>query len=486
MSWDEEDVRIDRAAAAKSFHAFVRRAWVHLEAEPFVDGWHLRLLCDELEEWVRMPSARLVLNQPPGTMKSLLCCVFLPAWVWTWWPEARWIFTAYDQKFSSRDGGKTMELTSSDWYRARWPKAATRHDDAERDFSNSAGGSRFATSMTAGALGRHAHFIVADDPLKPVDAFGRRAVTRTEVEECLSNWKSSFARAALPGARKLIVMQRLHQDDLAAYCIRRGYRHVRLVMRAEEAGCPEARYAHVCVEDPRSPGELLWPERMDEAFVADLSHEMGAQVAAAQLQQRPSPLGGGYFHRATFRYWRGGLSVKSGVLHQSWDLTFGSKSSTASWVVGQLWWSQGAKRRLVDRVRGRFDFIETVGLMRGKAEHELWGLATGKLVEKKANGAAVIDTLHREVSGLIAIPQPGEVLPSKESRWNSVQPQFEAGDVEFPHPEQAPWEPEFEELLLGCGSGFDDDGDTLAQYLRYVQFGSSYRRGLAVLQSGAR
>lgn len=486
MTWDEEDVRLDRAASAKSFHAFVRRAWAEVDQEPYVDGDHLRLSCHELEQWAREEGSRLVWNVPPQTGKSLLACVLLPSWIWTWWPEARFVSTSYEKDFAKRDGGKTLALCSGDWYRARWPKAACKRDDATGNFTNVSGGFRFATSMEAGALGRHGHFLVADDPLKPVDAFGRRAVNHVEVDECLDRWRSSFARAVLPGGRKLVVMQRLHSNDLAGYCVREGYRHARFPMRAEPGKCPVS-VPHRCIEGDREDGELLWPERFDEEAVQELEHEMGPFVAAAQLQQRPSPLVGGFFRRDLFRYWDGMPGPKSGgTWAQSWDLTFGSKTSSASWVSGQLWHRIGSRSQLIDRVRARWTFLETVNVMLEKSRDALWGRAIAKVVEKKANGAAVMEVLESEVPGLVPWPEVGRAKPSKESCWNSVQPFYQAANVEHPPPDRYPWVRDYEERLVGCGGGDNDDADATAQMLLYLHDGSGYLRGLAVLQSGAR
>ena len=73
-----------RAAAENSLIEFTRQAWHIVEPQAeFKDNWHLHLIADYLENLYDDPEASdLVINVPPGCMKSLLTSVMFPAWVW--------------------------------------------------------------------------------------------------------------------------------------------------------------------------------------------------------------------------------------------------------------------------------------------------------------------------------------------------------------------------------------------------------------------
>ncbi len=117
---------------------------------------------------------------------------------------------------------------------------------------------------------------------------------------------------------------------------------------------------------------------------------------------------------------------------QSWDLSFGTTESYSSFVVGSVYGKKGANIYLLDRARGRWTFPETVAQIRAMAAK--WP-TPAKLIEKKANGQPVIDTLKNEIYGIIPVIPDG----SKESRLSSVLPLYEAGNVFYPPIDKAPW-----------------------------------------------
>ena len=152
--------------------------------------------------------------------------------------------------------------------------------------------------------------------------------------------------------------------------------------------------------------------------------------------------------------------MPSGQVFTSWDLTFKSGENT-DWVVGQVWQHDGAVLRLLDQARGRWSFTATCQHMQQLAAR--WPQATAHLVEDKANGPAVIDALHSNITGLVPVqPQGG-----KESRANVVQPLVEAGNVHLPGYE--PWCGDLiEELAAFPNATHDDQVDALTQALTWA------------------
>jgi predicted phage terminase large subunit-like protein len=281
-------------------------------------------------------------------------------------------------------------------------------------------------------------------------------------------------------AAKVVVMQRCHQQDLSGHLLEQGgWEH--LCLPAEYEGPP-------CVTvigwaDPRTEhGELLWPERFGRREIDDLKRSLGSYAAAGQLQQRPSPAGGGVFKRHWFRYWQPrGMDLPPVVVRmpdgsqqsiaaievprlvgdqlQSWDCAF-KDLETSDYVVGQVWGRVGALYFLGDQVRGRMDFpatLEAVRQLSGK-----WPKTVAKLIEDKANGSAVIQMLAREIPGILPVnPEGGKV-----ARAAAVSPLIEAGNVYLPHPAYAPWINDFiEECAAFPNGAHDDQVDAMTQAL---------------------
>src|SRR5262249_48659701 len=99
-----------RRTARQSFHDFVRQAWAHVEAAPFIGGWHVGALCEHLQAVTAGQILKLVINIPPGMGKSLITCVFWPAWEWLNNPSVRWFFASYDIRLSTRDSVRCRTL----------------------------------------------------------------------------------------------------------------------------------------------------------------------------------------------------------------------------------------------------------------------------------------------------------------------------------------------------------------------------------------
>jgi len=250
--------RVTRDLLSRSLHDFVRRAWPVVEpARPFVDNWHLGVLCEHLQAVSMRQIRRLVVNVPPGTMKSLLVCVFWPAWSWTHAAHTKWIFASYGDPPAKRDSGRTRRLLESKWYRELWGDL-WKPQPTEwgiQKFSNDRAGFRYYTTVGGPVTGEHADIQVVDDPIKPLEVTGSAAVARHTLETCATWWNETMStRVADPatGAR-VIVMQRLHANDLAGQMLRTGdYDHLCLPMHGTRLQCPEADVAHPCSLDRRA------------------------------------------------------------------------------------------------------------------------------------------------------------------------------------------------------------------------------------------
>jgi len=217
----------DRQRAEESLHQFVQKAWHVVEpATEYIDGWHIKAICDHLAAVSDGRIRDLLINIPPRHMKSLTVAVFWPCWVWTTRPGTRWLFSSYAQQLSTRDSVKCRRLIQSPWYRSNWGDAFTlTPDQNQKDrFENSRGGHRLATSVDGSNTGEGADIIVCDDPHNTREA--RSELRRENVRIWWDEVMSTRLNNPNTGAR-VIVMQRLHEADLAGHVLAKGgYEHL--------------------------------------------------------------------------------------------------------------------------------------------------------------------------------------------------------------------------------------------------------------------
>jgi predicted phage terminase large subunit-like protein len=219
--------------------------------------------------------------------------------------------------------------------------------------------------------------------------------------------------------------------------------------------------------------------------VVKLERELGPTAAAAQLQQRPVPVGGLIFQRDWFQSFciegcllphvHHTLPKQWDSLIQSWDFAF-KGSEDSDFVVGQIWGRKGTDFYLLDQFRERTDFPGSLKAI--KAMTAKWPRALAKLVEDKANGSAVVDTLKKDIRGIIPVePQGGKV-----ARANATAPLYAAKNVWHPDPIRCPWVVEHQNELIGFPKGRHDDSvDASSQALSYLNLSAT--RFLAAMEA---
>ena len=294
--------KVDRELATRSFREFVRQAWSIIEPlTPFVPGWHIDAIIDYLEAVTRGEIRNLLINVPPRHMKSLLVSVLWPAWEWIQHPQRRWLFSSYASSLSIRDSVKCRMLIESPWYQSFWGDryALAGDQNTKTRFDNNRSGYRIATSVGGAATGEGGDRIVCDDPHNVQEA------ESDSIRQATVEWFNVVMSTRVNDPRtaaKVVVMQRCHQKDLSGHLLEQGgWEH--LCLPAEYEDPP--RVISVRFPDPRVvPGELLWAERFGAEEIANLKVSLGSYAAAGQLQQRPSPAGGGMIKRPWFRFWQ--------------------------------------------------------------------------------------------------------------------------------------------------------------------------------------
>lgn len=474
----------------RGLYGFAELAWPIVEGGPFVPGWHLEEAAAHLQAVSRKECLRLVINQPPGTTKSLMTSCFWNAWEWTERPTTTFIYASYDQSLVNRDGERVIKLLQSDWYQARWGRLLNPNSKyAVSDFANYAGGWRFSTSVAGKVTGRHADIQCVDDPIKPIDVQG---TSRNAIERVSTWWRSTMAsRMRDPKTgRRVVLMQRLDADDLAGECVAAGYHHLRLPMRYEaDEPCRTAWGGDRRTEE----GELLCPDRFPEATVRSLETEMGPDISSAQLQQRPSRKGGQIFRQEYWRYWHpsdpdmgvpppdvGGLQI------QSWDMAF-KKLQDTDYVCGMVLWDWHGAIYLMHLINERLSFTESVQAVKDMSAQ--WPHTYNKLIEDKANGPAVEDQLKNELFGVTLVSPKG----GKLGRAWAAQPILARPTgkpprpgLYIPHPSVYPWVGPFKKQAESFPRAANDDMvDALTQGINALrEHGDGFSEAMRKLREG--
>lgn len=285
----------------QSLYGFVVEAWPILEPKtPFVHGWVIKAICDHLEaittgRFVKMGLNNwLIINVPPGMMKSLLVSVFWPAWEWgpAGMAHLRYVTTSYSEDYATRDSRKMRDLVESEWYQSLWGSTVQLTRRGEGDIANTARGERKAISFMSLTGGRGERLLI-DDPISAEQAESDADMKKAKriTTETVPSRQNDLQTSAI-----VIIMQRLHENDPTGIMLELGigYIHLMLPMEFEE----DRRCFTPIFTDPRvDEGELLFPERFPAPAVAKLKIPLGTYGTAGQLQQRPSPRGGLMFKR---------------------------------------------------------------------------------------------------------------------------------------------------------------------------------------------
>jgi len=309
---DQTIFDIEKADAEESLAEFIRQAWHIIEpGAPYVHGWHIDMICDHLEaitDGVELedgtPYNRLLINVPPGTMKSLITNVFWPSWEWgpRNQPHLRYVCAAHKvENLSSRDSRRMRQLITSEWYIRRWgDRVKLAKDQNEKlNFVNNATGFRIATAITS-LTGIRGDRVIIDDP-HSVDSAASQAMREGEVTTFLEAIPSRLNSPMFSAI--VVIMQRLHEEDVSGVILDKqlGYDHIMLPMRYDPI---RAFRTKLGVADPRTEdGELLFPERFPMEVVERDERAMGSFATAGQFQQIPKAKGGNIIDEKWWQLW---------------------------------------------------------------------------------------------------------------------------------------------------------------------------------------
>lgn len=411
--------------------------------------WYHDLLCKKLDDLLARKINKLMVFMPPQRGKSELVSRRLPAYALGRNPSLKIAACSYSADLSEKFNREVQRIIDSEAYKRIFPDTYFGKSKTMSLFEIAKYGGEYRSVGVMGPLtGNKVDLGIIDDPIKD-----RLEAQSETFRNRLWEWYLDvFCTRLHNESVQLITMTRWHEDDLAG----------RLLSKEGEKwdvlSLPELREDMDNADDPRQIGEPLWPERHSLESVMDIK-SMSERTFISMYQQRPSAAEGNIVKESMIRYYVALPTISKVV--QSWDCAF-EDQKTSDYVACTVWGISGNNFYLLYMTRGKWDFVETVRQI--KHVCQLFPMTSEKLIERKANGHAIIQFLQGEVQGII----PCDPKEGKEARLYASSFVFEAGNVYFPA--SMPWVKDvISELLVFPNGKNDDIVDTITQFiLRYV------------------
>lgn len=450
--------RLLRALLRRDLSAFTQKVFATLEpGTPYAPNWHLDHLAWQLTRVMRGEIRRLIINVPPRSGKSITVSVALPLFVLGHDPKRRIICVSHTEDLARKFSVDRRTVAQSLWYHRLFPDmgiAGPRPRDLE--LRTTQFGSCFAAGVGGAVLGRGADLIVVDDPIKALDALSR--AERRRVTEFYDNTLLTRLNDKRTGA-VVIVMQRLHEDDLVGHVLARDdWEMVSLPAIATENS------VHRLSDDAddvhsRRLGDVLHPEREPLTVLEQMRRAQGSLTFQAQYQQAPLPPGGNVIRREWLRFYDSEPERFERIL-VSWD-TASTLGEASDWSVGTVWGSIGLDFYLLDVWRDRVEAPELRRAIVSLSEH--WE-ADATVVEDTELARALVQDLRRTGTARPLLQRP---IFDKEARLLAQAARFESGQVHLPS--EAPWLADYMHELLAFPNGrHDDQVDATSQALHWL------------------
>jgi len=400
---------------------------------------------------------RLIVTLPPRHLKSIIFSVALPAFLLGLDPTKRIICVSYSNELAVKHANDFRAVLDSYWYQRIFPNTkVSRQKDTQTETMTASRGFRMATSLGGTITGRGAHLIILDDPQKPEEALSE--AQRNHAAQWFDTTLQSRLDSKLHGAL-VLVMQRLHQDDLVGRVLEKGgWHHLKIAAIAEQDERiqlgPRRTYlrkANTVIDPGHEPLEALQREKQ----------RIGSLNFSAQYQQEPIPLEGNLIKRDWIReYDTVPTYTSTDTLIISVDTAMKGEQ-ISDFSVATVWLVRNETCYLINLWRARVDFpkLKRVILsLRAKYPQATF------LIEDKGSGTSVIQELRVSNIGVVAIISEGD----KVTRCAAISAQFEAGCVLLP--KSAPWLDELKLELLGFPNTKNDDQvDSVTQALLWIR-----------------
>lgn len=429
---------------------------------------YIELMASKLEACRLGKIKRLIINLPPRYLKSHCASVSFPTWLLGHAPGKKVICASYGQELANKLALDSRRLMMSPMYQSIFSTRLSPEKRATDDFRTTAQGGRMATSVGGALTGMGADFLIIDDPQKPDEA-----LSDVQRKKCI-DWFENTLRSRLNSKTDgciILIMQRLHQNDLAGHLIEQGGWEVLSFPAIAETD--EMHQIHNPLLKhrvlTRKAGEVLHHERETKEMLENTRELIGAYHFFSQYQQNPIPKEGVMVKDEWLQYYDEPpqMSERSIVI-QSWDTAVKSGdmndfSVCTTWAV-----TRNGHYYLIHVYRKKLQYPE---LRRAVIDLCNQHKPRHVLIEDKSSGSQLIQDLEKELGAKIKAFMPLSGT-TKAERLNSITDLFEGGKVFLP--KKAHWLHDYRsELTSFPGAKHDDQVDSTSQALTHLKNSNS-------------
>lgn len=467
IDYTELALRVVADECRKHFFYFVQTFWDVIIKERPVFNWHIPYLCEELEMLSdcivhRQPKPYdLIINIPPGTTKSTIVTIMWPVWLWTLDPTIRIITNSYSGGLSLEHATKSKDIILSDKFQRLFPNIQIRRDKSgKQNYENTETGFRYATSTGATITGFHAHVIINDDPQNPKQAESdQMRIQANEHTKTLSSRKVDKANTPV-----VTIMQRLHEDDVTGYLLKKKGENIRhICLPAED--CDDVKPSDLRA---RYVDGLLDPVRLSRAVLDEAKTDLGSRGYAGQYGQSPVAAGGNIIKEAWFKR-ISQAEFKALRFHEpmhffldsAYDEQQAKSDNDPSGIIATC--RIGNNVYVTNAKKVWKDFPDLIAFLPEFLYANDYTGESSLRIEPKANGKSIVQVLERETTlNVTETPTPTD---SKAVRLHAVSPKIECGRCWLV---EGDWNEEFIDEVCGFPNKTHDEYvDILGYALNY-------------------
>ena len=483
---DEQDpiqkVRCLRHLCERSFIDFTRYFFKLREGNQFLENHHHTLITNTLMRVMNGEITRLIINIPPGYTKTEMAVINFIAYGLAKFPRSRFLHLSYSDNLALLNSNATKNLVELPEYQILWPMKLREDTKSKKMWYNKQGGGLYATATGGQVTGFRAGrmedgfsgALIIDDPIKPEDA--KSPLKRQQINDSFNNTiKSRLATEDVP---IVVIMQRIHEDDLSGYLLRGGsgevWDHLLLPVLTDCTAPYPNTFTHGSPLPHSLPDGPLWVKKHTSEQI-EMIKQSHAYTYFSQYKQDPQPIGERIFHNEWWKFY----DPKAIQIFESLAMYADTAQKTKEhndFSVLQLWGKKEGCIYLIDQLRGKWEAPElerfTLGfIMKWFRPNVTFNKIRYMKVEDKVSGTGLIQSIKRK--------SPIPILPitrntDKLTRAMDAAPFVEAGRVFLP--EGAPflidYIDEFDKFTKDDSHNFDDQVDDTMNAIQDLLQGS--------------
>lgn len=445
-----KNTRLLQAILRQDFRSFIEKVFNELNPGiKYEHNWHIDLLAEHLAHINE--GRRIIINIPPRSLKSIIISVALPAFILGIDPTKRIIAASFAKTLSVKHSLDTRFIMESDWYRKLFPATLlSSKQNQKTKFLTSKGGFRMAVSVGSMVTGEGADILIIDDPHNPSHIESRKR------RDQVINWYEQTFSTRLNNKEKgsvILVMQRLHENDLTGYLKNEGdFEIISIPAIAQK----KREYVLGSKKYIQKEGEIFHPNRFSLEILKKIEREMGYRNYSAQYMQVPIQAAQGMVQIGDLHFYD---KIDSHIDYYVFSIDSAIQTSASSdYSVCTIWAIRGEKYFLAFLYRAKPNYPEL-------KKRIIYYINKYKpryiIIEDHASGSSLIQDLRFEgFEGIISIRQKLD----KITRFASIMDILLSGRVLLARKEAI-----MREMTNFPHSKHDDIVDSISQFLKFMK-----------------